>query len=268
MSVQARKRFGQHFLTDQGVLAAITDAIDPQPGQCVVEIGPGRAALTRALLTRIDHLCAIEIDRDLSRWLSERYADSRLKVIEGDALEVDFTALARQLNGPSGADAGAAGGLRLVGNLPYNISSPLLLHLIGHRSVIIDQHFMLQKEVVERIAAHTGESDYGRLTVMMQAHFQVEKLFDVGPQAFEPPPKVESAVIRMRPWRDRPAPPLAALEQLTAAAFAQKRKMLRKTLIPWLTQRGIDASAVEPTARAEDLSVETYCGLARALAAR
>lgn len=250
MNTRARKRFGQHFLTDRGVIAAIADAIDPRPGEALLEIGPGRAALTAALLDRIDSIHAIEIDRDLVRWLRSRFNEERLQLIEADALEVDYTALL------------AGRPLRLVGNLPYNISSPLLLHLIGHRQAIVDLHFMLQKEVVERIAARSGESAYGRLTVMLQAHFQVENLFGVGPQAFEPPPKVDSAVIRMRPWRGRDEPPQQELERLTAVAFAQKRKMLRKSFIPWLEQQGIDSSGVEPTARAEDLPVELYCELA------
>lgn len=250
MNTPARKRFGQHFLTDQGAIADIVNAIDPQAGDRIVEIGPGRAALTVALLQRLPRIEAIEIDRDLVKWLNGRFSTDRLRVIEGDALATDFSAL-------------GAPPIRLVGNLPYNISSPLLVHLIGHRRAIVDQHFMLQKEVVERIVADAGNSAYGRLSVLLQSYFQTQWLFDVGPDSFDPPPKVTSAVLRMRARSGPPPPSLRSIETLTARAFAQKRKMLRKTLLPWLEQRGLDASAIDPTARAEDVPVAVYGAIAQ-----
>lgn len=250
MKTVARKRFGQHFLTDRGVIAAIVDAIDPRRDDLLVEIGPGRAALTGALLERVDHLAAIEIDRDLVRWLAGRYPPARLTVIEADVLSVDFDSLAQ------------AGRLRLVGNLPYNISSPLLVHLIGCRHVLRDGHFMLQKEVVERIVAQPGQSAFGRLTVLLQAYFDVQWLFDVAAQSFDPPPKVVSAVLRMRPGQRTRSPTVAALEVVTSRAFAQKRKMLRSAFLPWLESRAIDAQGIDPTARAEEVTVETYVRLA------
>jgi 16S rRNA (adenine1518-N6/adenine1519-N6)-dimethyltransferase len=247
----ARKRFGQHFLTDFAAIARIVEAIDPQPADRILEIGPGRAALTQILLQRIASLQAIEIDRDLAQGLRARFTSSRLDLIEGDALQIDYQALAA--NRP----------IRLVGNLPYNISTPLLVHLIAFRQSILDQHFMLQKEVVLRIVAEAGHSAYGRLSVLLQAFYQVQYLFDVGAESFEPPPKVTSSVLRMRPRTDLRAPTLQSLERLTHQAFAQKRKMLRKTLLPWLDQQGIDSTAIDPTARAEEIPVSVYCTLAR-----
>ncbi len=251
MSPVARKRFGQHFLTDQRAIGDIVDAIDPQPQDSIVEIGPGRAALTDALLQRISTMRAIEIDRDLAQWLRARFQVNRLQLIEGDALRMDYQLIAQP------------GPIRLVGNLPYNISSPLLVHLIAYRQAIVDQHFMLQKEVVARIVSAEGSSSYGRLTVLLQAFYQVQWLFDVGPEGFDPPPKVTSSVLRMRPRNDHIPPTLGSIEQLTNQAFAQKRKMLRKTLLPWLEQQGIDPVQIDPTARAEDVSVSVYCEIAR-----
>ena len=258
--VVARKRFGQHFLTDRSVIEAIVAAIAPRPsdGPAVVEIGPGRAALTDALLDRIDRLHAIELDRDLVTWLGRRLAPGRLDLISADVLTVDFQELAARL-----------GPLRLVGNLPYNISSPLLVHLVPARAAIIDCHFMLQKEVVDRIVAEPGDAAYGRLGVLLQNYFDCESLFDVPPTAFEPPPKVVSSVMRMLPRLEDPAdppPPLAALEGLLEQAFAQRRKMLRKTLMPWLEARGVDPTGLEPTARPEEVPVAVYRRLARRLA--
>ena len=250
-----RKRFGQHFLVDQGVIETIVAAIAPKPEHNLVEIGPGRAALTRALLARIPRLSAIEIDRDLVRWLQSHWGADTLQVIECDALAFDYRTLAR----------GEGATVRLVGNLPYNISSPLLVYLIGFRDCVIDQHFMLQKEVVDRIVADAGHSAYGRLTVLIQAFYQVQSLFEVAPQAFDPPPKVTSSVIRMQPLKQVQQVPQAALEMLTARAFAHKRKMLRTTLLPWLEQLGIDHGAIAPTARAEEVPVAVYCDLARSI---
>ena len=252
--VLARKRFGQHFLTDRQVIADLVMAIDPRPDDFLVEIGPGRAALTGGLFERIEHVTAIELDRDLAQLLRSRFPPERLRLIQADALRFDYSALA--------ATTHAAALIRLVGNLPYNISSPLLVHLIGHRSAIADQHFMLQKEVVDRIAALPGESAYGRLTVLLQTFYQVQALFEVGPLAFEPPPKVRSAVLRMKRLRSPQVPSLASLEGLTARAFAQKRKMLRNTLLPWLDAQGIDSAGIDPGARAEDIPVATYGAIA------
>jgi 16S rRNA (adenine1518-N6/adenine1519-N6)-dimethyltransferase len=254
-----RKRFGQHFLTDGSVIAAIVSAINPQPGQRLLEIGPGLGALTAWLLDRTEHLEAVEIDRDLVARLRRRWPEPRLTVHEGDALAFDFSALA-------GADR-----LRLVGNLPYNISSPLLIGLLSHRHVIQDQHFMLQKEVVDRIVASHGGSDYGRLGVMLQAFHHTELLFDVPPEAFDPPPRVDSAVVRLIPREQALTQDLGSLERLMAVAFAQRRKMLRGTLMPWLREQGVDPEdprfGLEPTARPEEVSVEHWGLLANALAA-
>ncbi len=248
----ARKRFGQHFLADRSVIEAIVAAIAPAAGDRLLEIGPGLAALTDALLRRLPRMTAIEIDRDLAARLRRRYAE-RLDLIEADVLGVDLRPLAAQ------------GPLRLVGNLPYNISSPLLVRLLDYRDCVLDQHFMLQKEVVDRIVSAHGEAAYGRLGVLLQAYYDVESLFDVPPEAFDPPPRVDSAVVRMLP-KPAPAPvEPALLSEVAAAAFGQRRKMLRGTLLPWLAQRGVEAEMVEPTARAEDVPVEVYVTLASRL---
>ncbi len=246
----ARKRFGQHFLVDRGVIEAIRAAIDPRPGDSLIEIGPGLGALTDVLLRELPAIVAVEIDRDLARRLRERYG-ARLALVEADVLSLDF--------GPY-----ADGRLRVVGNLPYNISSPLLVHLVRWRSGIRDQHFMLQKEVVDRIVAEPSTAEYGRLSVLMQAYYDVERLFDVAPEAFDPPPRVASAVFRMLPRGAPDEPELAALEQVLARGFAQRRKMLRSTLLPWLAERSIDSSALPPTARPEEIPVDEWMRLARA----
>ena len=252
-----RKRFGQHFLTDQSVIAAIVSAIAPRPGDRLVEIGPGLGALTVGLLERTEYLEAVEIDRDLVARLRRRWSPDRLHVHEADVLSFDFRALAAQDR------------LRLVGNLPYNISSPLLIGLLASRDVIIDQHFMLQKEVVDRIVAQHGCAEFGRLSVMLQAHHHVETLFDVPPDAFDPPPRVESSVVRLITRREPLAQDLACLERLMAVAFAQRRKMLRGTLWPWLRAQGLEPEdpqfALEATARPEDVAVPQWARLADAL---
>ncbi len=266
--MRPRKRFGQHFLVDRQSVAAIVDAIDPRPGDHLVEIGPGTAALTVPLLERVGTMDAVEIDRDLAAGLRRRFGE-RLRVHEGDALAFDFAALA----------AGKGTRLRLVGNLPYNISSPLLLHLREFSAQVVDQHFMLQKEVVDRIVAEPG-GDMGRLTVLLQAWYVILPLFDVPPEAFDPPPQVESSVIRMLP---RPVPlagDAATLQALLAAGFGQRRKMIRNTLGKWLAARhpafdiGEAASRdarlapfTESTRRPEEIAVEGWCALADALAA-
>lgn len=253
-----RKRFGQHFLTDASVLAAIVDAVAPRPDDRLVEIGPGLGALTTVLLDRVERLEAVEIDRDLVARLRARWPASRLVVHEADALAFDFVAL-----------AGDGGRLRLVGNLPYNISSPLLIALLGCRQVIVDAHFMLQKEVVDRIVAPHGVSDYGRLSVMLQAFHHTVPLFDVPPEAFDPPPRVDSAVVRLRPRAEPLARDVATLERLVAVAFAQRRKMLRSTLLPWLRTQGVDPERPEyglvPTARPEEIPVAAFGRIADAL---
>jgi len=253
-----RKRFGQHFLTDASVLAAIADAVGARPDDRVVEIGPGLGALTAWLLERVPQLEAVEIDRDLVARLRRRWPEPRLVVHEADALAFDFSAL--------------AGGrpMRLVGNLPYNISSPLLVRLLSFRSVVADAHFMLQKEVVDRIVAPHGGADYGRLSVMMQAHHMVERLFDVPPGAFEPPPRVDSSVLRMTPLARPLARDTTVLERLLAVAFHQRRKMLRGTLLPWLQGQGVDGTdpvfGLPPTSRPEEIPVAAWARLADALA--
>jgi 16S rRNA (adenine1518-N6/adenine1519-N6)-dimethyltransferase len=250
---QPRKRFGQHFLVDTAILDAIVAAIDPRPGQALVEIGPGLGALTRPLLERCERLTVIELDRDLAARL-RRHAS--LEVIEADVLTVDFAALA----------AARECKLRVVGNLPYNISTPILFHLLDAADRIVDQHFMLQKEVVRRMAAGPGGKDYGRLSVMLQWRYHIESVLDVPPQAFEPPPRVDSAVVRMVPW-PAPAPldrPL--LEELVAAAFSQRRKLLRHSLGRWLEARAFSAP-FDLQRRAEEVPVAEYVALAQAVAA-
>ncbi len=252
-----RKRFGQHFLTDASVLAAIVDAIAPRPGDRIVEIGPGLGALTGWLLQRTDSLDAVEIDRDLVARLRRRWPEPTLRVHEGDALSFDFAALAGD------------GRLRLVGNLPYNISSPLLIRLLDFRPIVSDQHFMLQKEVVDRIVSSHGVAAFGRLSVMLQAFNRVEQLFDVPPEAFDPPPKVQSSVVRLQPLAEPLARDVRMLERLLSVAFNQRRKMLRGTLLPWLRAQGVDPEdprfGLAPTARPEEIPVVQWGRVADAM---
>jgi 16S rRNA (adenine1518-N6/adenine1519-N6)-dimethyltransferase len=250
---QPRKRFGQHFLTDDSVIERIVDAIDPQPGQAVVEIGPGLGAMTGPLAERLDRLSVIELDRDLAQRLRKR---PKLDVIEADVLKVDIAALA--------AERGQL--LRIVGNLPYNISTPILFHLLEAVEHIVDQHFMLQKEVVERMAAGPGGKEYGRLSVMLQWRYRVESLFDVPPESFDPPPRVDSAIVRMQPWTAPRALPAGVLEELVRVAFSQRRKLLRHTLGRWLDERGY-AGRFDLQRRAEEVAVDEYLDLAAALSA-
>ncbi|MDZ3822247.1 MAG: 16S rRNA (adenine(1518)-N(6)/adenine(1519)-N(6))-dimethyltransferase RsmA [Pseudoxanthomonas sp.] len=248
-----RKRFGQHFLHDPGVLARIVAAISPRPGEALVEIGPGEGALTDPLLATGATLTVVELDRDLAERLRARH-DPRLTVVEADALTVDFGALA------------AAGGapLRLVGNLPYNVSSPILFHCLDHLDAIADMHFMLQKEVVDRMAAPPGDKTYGRLSVMLQARCTVTPLFDVGPGAFRPPPKVDSAVVRLqpRPAGELPVADAARFAAVVKAAFAQRRKTLRNALSGLLDAERIAAAGIDPGSRAEQVPVEGFVALA------
>jgi len=251
---QARKRFGQHFLTDNAVIAEIVDAIDPQLGQAMVEIGPGLAAMTQPLVMRLGHLQVIELDRDLAVRLRQH---KQLTVHEADVLKVDITALAAGLGTQT---------LRVVGNLPYNISTPILFHLLDHVAVIQDQHFMLQKEVVERMVATPSSAAYGRLSVMLQWRYAMEMVVEVGPMAFDPPPRVDSAVVRMTP-HDQPAPlPVALLSELVQVAFSQRRKLLRHTLGKWLQERGV-AADFDVQRRAEEVAVAEYVQLAQRVSA-
>ncbi len=248
----ARKRFGQHFLTDASVLGAIVDAIAPQPGQALVEIGPGLGAMTNPLVAACQHLTVIELDRDLAARLRKR---SELSVVEADVLKVDFAALAAQAGQP----------LRIVGNLPYNISTPILFHLLGSVDHVVDQHFMLQKEVVDRMASGPGRKDYGRLSVMLQWRYAIESVLDVPPQAFEPPPRVDSAVVRMRPLPEPAGVDAGLLGELVQVAFSQRRKLLRHTLGRWLDARAY-SGAFDVQRRAEEVPVSEYLDLARAAA--
>ena len=253
MSPIARKRFGQHFLVDHGVIDAIVRAIAPKPGEALIEIGPGLGALTQPVLERCGALTVVELDRDLAaRWRQRE----GVTVIEADALKVDFGAL-----------MGAAGQkLRVIGNLPYNISTPLLFHLLALAPQVLDQHFMLQKEVVDRMAAAPGCKDFGRLTVMLQWRYRIEALFDVAPAAFEPPPRVQSAIVRMRPLAQPPLLDEARLQALVALAFSQRRKLLRHTLGRWLDAQGFGGS-FDVHRRAEEVPVAEYVALAQALGA-
>ncbi|RJQ48080.1 MAG: 16S rRNA (adenine(1518)-N(6)/adenine(1519)-N(6))-dimethyltransferase RsmA [Gammaproteobacteria bacterium] len=256
----ARKRFGQHFLHDQTVIQRIVAALHPQPGDHLVEIGPGRGALTRPLLAAVGALDVIELDRDLIPLLQAECAGmGELRIHQADALKFDFTALVKH-----------GERLRIAGNLPYNISTPLLFHLLDHAHAIQDMHFMLQKEVAQRMVAAPGGKDYGRLSVMLQYRCEMEKLFTVGAGAFSPPPKVESAVVRIIP-RAQPAVHLddeAAFARVVSTAFAQRRKTLRNSLKTLLTGQQIRALGIAPDARAEQLSLDQFALLSNALHAR
>ena len=246
---QARKRFGQHFLTDGAVIDQIVQAIAPHSADAMVEIGPGLAAMTQPLVERLGHLHVIELDRDLAQRLKTH---GQLSVTQADVLKVDFTALAQSMNTQQ---------LRVVGNLPYNISTPILFHLLDHVSVVKDQHFMLQKEVVQRMVAQPSTADYGRLSVMLQWRYDMEMVLLVGPHAFDPPPRVDSAVVRMLSVSDPIAVNLQLLSELVQVAFSQRRKLLRHTLGKWLEARGFDG-AFDVQRRAEEVPVSDYLTLA------
>lgn len=257
-----RKRFGQNFLQDQGVIADILNAVSPERGDIFVEIGPGLAALTKPLLDRIPHLHAVEIDRDIVARLTQTIPPERLTLHNADALDFDFGALAREI--------APAGQIRLIGNLPYNISTPLLFHLASFGNVISDMHFMLQKEVVDRMVAEPGTSDYGRLSVMLQYRFVMDRVLDVPPAAFNPPPKVDSAVVRMIPWPQQPcvAQDEAMLEEIVQTAFAQRRKTLRNNLKGVVNDDELQALGIDPGCRAETVTVHQYVALANHLTQR
>jgi 16S rRNA (adenine1518-N6/adenine1519-N6)-dimethyltransferase len=253
---RARKRFGQNFLHDPRVIERIVRAIDPRPGQTVVEIGPGLGALTRPLLERTTSLQVIEIDRDVVPHLRRICSDlSGLEIHQADALSFDYSSL-----------VSSEQPLRLVGNLPYNISTPLLFHLLGFVGQVQDMHFMLQKEVVDRICAAPGSDDYGRLTATIAARAEVAMLFTVGPGAFKPAPKIDSAIVRIKP---RPAPfpiaDLAAYDRVVTAAFSQRRKTLSNSLKGVLTAGDIVASGIDPGIRAEQLAPADFARLASTL---
>ena len=248
-----RKRFGQHFLVDEALIGAIVREIAPRPGEPIVEIGPGLGALTQPLLERCGALTVIELDRDLAaRWRQRQ----GVTVIESDVLKVDIGALADAAGQP----------LRLVGNLPYNISTPILFHLLPLAGRVRDQHFMLQKEVVDRMAAAPCGKDYGRLSVMLQWRYDIESVLDVPPEAFDPPPRVDSAVVRMLPLASPPVVDEELLSSLVTVAFSQRRKLLRHSLGRWLDQRGFDGT-FDLQRRAEEVPVAEYVGLAQALGA-
>lgn len=249
-----RKRFGQHFLHDRNIINKILLAINPRPGETVVEIGPGRGALTLPLLERHGKLIAVELDRDVVPKLeADAGSKGELQVIQGDALKTDFRAFAPH-----------DGKIRLVGNLPYNISTPLLFHLLDQADAIADMHFMLQKEVVQRMAAKPGGKDYGRLTVMLAARCRVEPLFNIGSGAFTPAPKVESAFVRLTP---HVAPPFEIADptrfaKIVNQAFSQRRKTLRNALRGLADEAGIRAAGLDPSVRPETLSAGDYARLA------
>lgn len=253
---RARKRFGQHFLHDRNIIERILSAVDPQPGENLLEIGPGQGALTYPLLQRCEKLVAIELDRDLVAILRERSQNSaQLEIINADILKFELASIARGEK------------FRLVGNLPYNISTPLMFHLLESAALIQDMHFMVQKEVGQRIVASCGDSSYGRLSVMLQLHCRCQYLFDVAPTCFTPPPKVDSAVIRLIP-REAPAVDIDDYEnfaQIVQSAFNQRRKTISNSLKSILDRETIIACGVDPGLRAERLEIADFAKLSRAL---
>lgn len=247
-----RKRFGQHFLSDHAIIDAIVRAIAPVPGQAVVEIGPGLAALTQPLVERLGQLTVIELDRDLAARLRSH---GQLKVVESDVLKVDFAQLGQALGAPK---------MRVVGNLPYNISTPILFHLLQYVDGVQDQHFMLQKEVIDRMVAQPATADYGRLSVVLQWRYAMENVLFVPPQSFDPPPRVDSAVVRMVPLA-QPAPVDATLLQtVVQVAFSQRRKLLRHSLGRWLQEHSYSGS-FDLQRRAEEVPVADYVALVQQL---
>ncbi|WP_394790654.1 16S rRNA (adenine(1518)-N(6)/adenine(1519)-N(6))-dimethyltransferase RsmA [Rhodoferax sp.] len=258
-----RKRFGQHFLADRGIIDAIVDAINPQPGDWMLEIGPGLAALTQPLVERLGHLTVVELDRDLAQRLRQH---PQLTVIESDVLKVDF---AQIVPAPVATDsiANASKKLRVVGNLPYNISTPILFHLLDAVAVVEDQHFMLQKEVIDRMVARPSTAAYGRLSVMLQWRYAMENVLFVPPESFDPPPRVDSAVVRMLPRPDPAAVDVDLLSEIVQVAFSQRRKIMRHTLGKWLTDKSF-AGTFDVQRRAEEVPVDDYIALALAVTAQ
>lgn len=254
---KARKRFGQNFLVDQSVLQGILDVVHPLPGEHLVEIGPGKGALTEYLAERSEKLTVIELDRDLVPWLIVKFErHPGFQLFQADALKFDFAALA-QTDQP----------LRIVGNLPYNISTPLIFHLLSYAGRVQDMHFMLQKEVVERMAAVNGDKAYGRLSIMVQYYCDVEQLFEVPPSAFDPAPKVDSAIVRLVPHRQLPYPAqhIATLERLVNVAFQQRRKTLRNALKQLLPVEMIDRLPVDTGLRPENISLAQFVELSNVI---
>lgn len=254
----AKKRFGQNFLTDQGVINSLVEAIAPQAADLMVEIGPGLGALTKPLLQKLKQLHVVEVDRDIIAWMQTEYAkpayaQSHISIHNADALKFDFRSLGQ--------------GLRVTGNLPYNISTPILFHLLANVSHITDMHFMLQKEVVERMVAQASTPAYGRLSVMLQYHLQMDYLITVPPGAFEPAPKVESAFVRCVPHATLPfiAKDEAVFAKVVLAAFSQRRKTLRNTLKGLLADEGFSALNIDSQQRAENLSVADFVAIANYL---
>jgi 16S rRNA (adenine1518-N6/adenine1519-N6)-dimethyltransferase len=257
-----RKRFGQHFLSDGGIIDAIVRAIAPKAGQQVVEIGPGLAALSQPLVERLGHLTVIELDRDLAARLR---AHAQLRVIESDVLMVDFQQLHQLLCGAGQSGQGSK--LRIVGNLPYNISTPILFHLLKHADVVQDQCFMLQKEVVDRMVAQPCTAAYGRLSVMLQWRYAMDNVLHVPPESFDPPPRVDSAVVQMIPHETVPLLDFAVLQALVQVAFSHRRKLLKHSLGPWLAQHAPDLP-FDLQRRAEEVSVGAYTALAQQVSKR
>ena len=265
-----RKRFGQHFLTDRSIIEDIVQAIAPKPGDAMVEIGPGLAALTRPLVERLGHLTVIELDRDLAVQLR---AHPQLSVVAADVLKVDFRALAERMLQPvdDADDAAPHAGsvrtdklqpvkIRVVGNLPYNISTPILFHLLDVVEVVQDQHFMLQKEVIDRMVAQPSTSDYGRLSVMLQWRYAMDNVLFVPPTSFDPQPRVDSAIVRMVPHPTPAVLDVKLLSELVQVAFSHRRKLLRHTLGQWLTARGFTGE-FDVQRRAQEVSVGEYVAL-------
>ena len=251
----ARKRFGQNFLHDNYIIESIVAAIQPKQGEALVEIGPGLAALTVPVSKLVDHLTVIEIDRDLaSRLVENPFLQNKISVIEQDALSFDFNQLSDRLGQP----------LRVFGNLPYNISTPLMFHLFEYASIITDMHFMLQKEVVTRLVAAPNSKDYGRLSVMAQYYCQIIPVLEVPPTSFKPAPKVDSAVVKLIPYKQKPylVNDIKVLSRITTEAFNQRRKTIRNSLGNLFTAEQIGELGIDPNLRAENLTVEQYCLLA------
>ncbi len=265
----ARKRFGQHFLADASIIDAIVRAIAPQAGQHMVEIGPGLAALTQPLVERLGALTVVELDRDLAARLRSH---PQLQVIESDVLKVDFAQIksaqpateiiADTVATENSPPQSAAQRMRVVGNLPYNISTPILFHLLGFAHLVQDQHFMLQKEVIDRMVASPSTSAYGRLSVMLQWRYAMEDMLDVPPESFDPPPRVMSAVVRMLPLASPAVVKFELLEELVKVAFSQRRKLLRHSLGKWLEARNFSGS-FDLQRRAEEVPVAEFVALAR-----
>lgn len=249
----AKKRFGQNFLNDQAIITSLVDAIAPQTDDLMVEIGPGLGALTQPLLKKLDHLHVVEIDRDIISWMKGHYPTGKITIHECDALKFDFSQLGEHV--------------RVVGNLPYNISTPILFHLLDNVGNIVDMHFMLQKEVVERMVAEPSSAAYGRLSVMLQYRLQMEYLLTVPPEAFDPAPKVESAFVRAVPHGTLPYPAddEDLLARVVTAAFGQRRKTLRNTLKGLLDDAGFAALGIGSQLRAENLSVAEFVAISNHL---